>query len=85
MQGLMYSGGRTMMLTVKMSYVLVSGVCGLRGWRLRKGMFAESCSGSKSLHGFRKQLFEFMCWLTQILSLPLETSNFELSGLEMAL
>lgn len=73
------------MLAVKMSCVLVSGVCGLQGWRLGKGMFAESRGGSKSLHGFRKQLFEFMVWLTQIPSLPLEISDFELSGLEMAL
>lgn len=74
-----------MMLTVKMSCVLVSGVCGLQGWRLGKGMFAECHVGSKSLRRFRKRLFEFMGWLTQILSLPLEISNFELLGLEMAL
>lgn len=65
-----------MMLTVKTSCVLVSGVCGLQGWRLAKVMFAESHGGSKSLCGFRKQLFEFMGWLTQIPSLPLEISNF---------
>lgn len=74
-----------MMLTVKMSCVLVSGVCGLQGWRLGKGMFAESHGGSKSLCRFRKRLFAFMGWLTQILSLPLEISSFELLGLEMAL
>lgn len=74
-----------MMLAVKMSCVLVSGICGLQGWRLGKGTFAESHGGSKSLRGFRKQLFEFMGWLTQIPSLPLEISSFELLGLEVAL
>lgn len=73
-----------MMLAVKMSCVLISGVCGLQGWSLGKGMFAGSHGGSKSLHGFRKQIFEFMCWLTQIPRLPLEISNFELLGLKFS-
>lgn len=73
-----------MILAVKMSCVLVSGVCGLQGWRLGKGMFAGSHGGSESLHRFRKQIFEFMCWLSQISSLPLEISSFELFGLELA-